>query len=44
MLESLERANLFLVPMDGERRWHRYHRLFADVLQAHLTVRGSWRR
>jgi LuxR family maltose regulon positive regulatory protein len=38
MLESLERANLFLVPMDGERRWHRYHRLFADVLQAHLRA------
>ncbi len=38
MLESLDRANLFLVPMDAERRWHRYHRLFADVLQAHLRA------
>jgi len=35
-LEYLERANLFLVPMDDERIWHRYHRLFADLLQARL--------
>jgi LuxR family maltose regulon positive regulatory protein len=33
MLESLEQANLFLVPLDDERRWYRYHHLFADVLQ-----------
>ena len=30
MLEALERANLFLVPLDDERRWYRYHHLFAD--------------
>ena len=36
MLESLERANLFLVSLDDERRWYRYHRLFADVLRSHL--------
>ena len=36
MLERLERANLFLVPLDDQRRWYRYHHLFADVLQAHL--------
>ena len=36
MLESLERANLFLVPLDDQRRWYRYHHLFADVLHAHL--------
>jgi LuxR family maltose regulon positive regulatory protein len=36
MLEALERANLFVVPLDDERHWYRYHRLFADVLQAHL--------
>ena len=35
-LEALERANLFLVPLDDRRRWYRYHHLFADVLQAHL--------
>jgi LuxR family maltose regulon positive regulatory protein len=36
MLEQLERANLFLVPLDDQRSWYRYHHLFADVLQAHL--------
>ncbi|MDZ7706587.1 MAG: LuxR C-terminal-related transcriptional regulator [Trueperaceae bacterium] len=33
-LQELERANLFLVPLDDERRWYRYHALFADVLRA----------
>ena len=37
MLESLDRANLFVVPLDDRRRWYRYHHLFADVLHAHLT-------
>jgi LuxR family transcriptional regulator, maltose regulon positive regulatory protein len=32
MLEELERANLFLVPLDVERRWWRLHHLFADLL------------
>lgn len=36
VLESLERANLFVVPLDDTRRWYRYHHLFADVLQLHL--------
>ncbi len=36
VLESLERANLFVVPLDDTRRWYRYHHLFADVLQMHL--------
>ena len=36
MLETLERGNLFLVPLDDRRRWYRYHHLFADVLQARL--------
>lgn len=35
-LESLERANLFIVPLDAERRWYRYHPLFADVLRLKL--------
>ncbi|MDX6295105.1 MAG: hypothetical protein QOH50_4180 [Kribbellaceae bacterium] len=35
-LAALERANLFLVPLDDRRRWYRYHQLFADVLQSHL--------
>lgn len=36
MLESLERANLFLFPLDEERRWYRYHHLFAKVLRLRL--------
>jgi LuxR family maltose regulon positive regulatory protein len=36
MLERLERANLFLIPLDAERRWYRYHHLFADLLRARL--------
>jgi LuxR family maltose regulon positive regulatory protein len=35
-LEYLERAILFLVPLDDERRWYRYHHLFADLLRARL--------
>jgi LuxR family maltose regulon positive regulatory protein len=35
-LEWLERANLFIVPLDNERRWYRYHRLFADLLRKRL--------
>jgi ATP/maltotriose-dependent transcriptional regulator MalT len=36
MLERLEAANLFLIPLDRARQWYRYHQLFADVLQARL--------
>jgi LuxR family maltose regulon positive regulatory protein len=36
MLESLERANLFLVPLDAERQWYRYHPLWAEMLQVRL--------
>jgi ATP/maltotriose-dependent transcriptional regulator MalT len=36
MLETLERGNLFVVPLDDRRRWYRYHHLFADVLRARL--------
>src|SRR5204863_7382297 len=35
-LESIEHANLFLVPLDNERRWYRYHQLFADLLRQRL--------
>jgi LuxR family maltose regulon positive regulatory protein len=38
MLDRLERANLFLAPLDDERRWYRYHRLFRDFLRAHLEA------
>jgi LuxR family transcriptional regulator, maltose regulon positive regulatory protein len=36
MLEALERANLFVVPLDDERRWYRYHHLFAEALAHRL--------
>ncbi len=39
-LEWLERANLFVVPLDEERRWYRYHQLFADVLRERLRLRA----
>jgi LuxR family maltose regulon positive regulatory protein len=35
-LETLERANLFIVPLDEERRWYRYHHLFGDLLRERL--------
>ena len=35
-LTMLERANLFLIPLDDSRRWYRYHHLFAEVLQTYL--------
>ena len=35
-LERLEHANLFVVPLDAERRWYRYHTLFAELLRLRL--------
>jgi LuxR family maltose regulon positive regulatory protein len=35
-LEGLDRRNLFLIPLDDQRRWYRYHHLFGDVLQTRL--------
>lgn len=37
-LEVLDKANLFLIPLDGERRWYRYHHLFAELLQQRLSM------
>jgi LuxR family maltose regulon positive regulatory protein len=37
ILEYLERANLFIVPLDNERRWYRYHQLFAELLRTRLV-------
>ena len=42
LLDRAERANLFLVPLDAEGRWYRYHRLFADYLRSQLD--GAERR
>lgn len=36
ILRRLEQANLFIVPLDSQREWYRYHRLFSDLLQGHL--------
>ncbi len=35
-LAALERANLFIVPLDDERRWYRYHHLFGELLRQRL--------
>ena len=39
LLEALERANLFVVTLDDERHWYRYHHLFAEALRRHLQQR-----
>ena len=36
VLEKLEGANLFLIPLDDDRLWYRYHHLFTDVLRGRL--------
>jgi len=36
MLEEMERANLFVVPLDEQRQWYRYHELFREALRARL--------
>lgn len=40
-LEYLQRANLFIIPLDNERRWYRYHHLFADLLRQRLKQLAS---
>jgi ATP/maltotriose-dependent transcriptional regulator MalT len=37
IIERLERSNLFLVSLDGNRRWYRYHHLFREALQDQLV-------
>ncbi|HEY3473577.1 MAG TPA: hypothetical protein VGK56_03150, partial [Anaerolineales bacterium] len=41
ILARLERANLFLVPLDDQRGWYRYHHLFGDVLSAGLSAQAE---
>ncbi len=36
LLETLDRNNLFVVPLDDERNWYRYHHFFAELLQHQL--------
>ena len=40
-LEQLQRANMFIIPLDDERRWYRYHHLFADLLRQRLQQTGG---
>jgi LuxR family maltose regulon positive regulatory protein len=40
VLEMLESRNLFVMPLDDNRNWYRYHHLFADLLQARLYQSG----
>ena len=37
-IEWLEHANLFVIPLDNEREWYRYHHLFQELLQRRLRV------
>jgi len=37
ILNILERRNMFLISLDDQRQWYRYHHLFTDVLQTHLN-------
>ena len=41
MLEAVEHANLFVVSLDDERGWYRYHHLFAEVLRGRLQQTQS---
>jgi len=38
ILAQLEKANLFLVPLDDQRQWYRYHHLFSELLRNQLTL------
>jgi hypothetical protein len=37
-LERLNAANVFIVPLEGERKWYRYHHLFAELLRQRLAA------
>lgn len=39
VLDTLEKTNLFVIPLDDERCWYRYHQLFADLLKQRLRTR-----
>jgi LuxR family maltose regulon positive regulatory protein len=41
LLNALEQANLFILPLDNRRYWYRYHRLFADMLRQRLEENYS---
>ena len=39
IIEKLEKNNLFVIPLDSERKWYRYHHLFADLLKQRLLLK-----
>ena len=41
MLAGLEKSNLFLIALDDQRQWFRYHHLFADLLRVRLQQTKS---
>jgi LuxR family transcriptional regulator, maltose regulon positive regulatory protein len=41
ILETLEKNNMFVIPLDDERHWYRYHHLFAHLLKQRLHLRGK---
>jgi LuxR family maltose regulon positive regulatory protein len=41
ILEMLEQANLFIIPLDDARQWYRYHHLFADLLRQRLRLAAA---
>ncbi len=41
ILVTLERMNIFIVPLDNQREWYRYHHLFGDLLRLRLSRRGE---
>jgi len=41
ILETLERDNMFVIPLDNERNWYRYHHLFADLLKQRLLLQSD---
>ncbi len=43
LLDTIERANLFVIPLDSQRHWYRYHHLFADLLRRQLDERHPGR-
>ncbi len=40
-LAYIEQANLFIIPLDDERKWYRYHHLFADLLRQRLEQKTT---
>jgi LuxR family maltose regulon positive regulatory protein len=41
ILETLDKNNMFIVPLDDERHWYRYHHLFADLLKQRLQQKDQ---